>query len=102
MNKDTSSFYNLINYTQWVKTKHDKHLKVYSDAEQNLKKRYTCVKKEIYDKIGLLSFMGALKNILFIKLRLKSIKLAKELFIINIEEGIPVHIPGELKIANLP
>ena len=56
----------------------------------------------MYRKIGLLMYIGALNKILFIKLRLKQMKLAKELFILDIEEGIPVHLPGEMKLGNLP
>jgi len=52
----------------------------------------------MYRKIGLLNYIGALNKILFIKLRLKQIKLAKELFILDIEEGIAVHVPSELNI----
>ena len=56
----------------------------------------------MYRKIGLLNYIGALNKILFIKLRLKQIKLAKELFILDIEEGIAVHVPSELNIQHLP
>ena len=56
----------------------------------------------MYRKIGLLNYIGALNKILFIKLRLKQIKLAKELFILDIEAGIAVHIPSVLKLTNMP
>ena len=56
----------------------------------------------MHRKISLLNYIGAINNILFIKLRLKQIKLAKELFILDIEEGIAVHLPSELKSVGLP
>ena len=56
----------------------------------------------MYRKIGLLNYIGALNNILFIKLRLKQIKLAKEIFLLDIEEGIAVHLPNDLKSVGLP
>jgi hypothetical protein len=56
----------------------------------------------MYRKISLLYYIGALNKILFIKLRLKQIKLAKEIFILDIEEGIPVFLPNELKHTNMP
>ena len=56
----------------------------------------------MYRKISLLYYIGALNKILFIKLRLKQIKLAKEIFILDIEEGIPVFLPSELKKTNMP
>ena len=96
MKQEGSSFYNVINFSKWVDEK-EKPLQIYSESEKIVKKRIKSVKLDMYRKISLLYYIGALNKILFIKLRLKQIKLAKEIFILDIEEGIPVFLPSELK-----
>jgi len=96
MKQEGGSFYNVINFSKWVDEK-EKPLQIYSESEKIVKKRLKSVKLDMYRKISLLYYIGALNKILFIKLRLKQIKLAKEIFILDIEEGIPVFLPSELK-----
>ena len=101
MKQEGSSFYNLINFSKWVNEK-EKPLQIYSESEKIVKKRLKSIKLDMYRKISLLYYIGALNKILFIKLRLKQIKLAKEIFILDVEEGIPVFLPSELKCSNMP
>jgi hypothetical protein len=44
----------------------------------------------------------AVDKILYIKLKLKLIELTKELFLYDIEHSTEVHIPEELRLADLP
>lgn len=50
----------------------------------------------------MLMFIGALDRILFIKLRLKQYQLAKELFVLELEQGHEVYIPEILQNSSLP
>lgn len=71
MKTDSSSFYNLINFSSWCDEKGPKPLQIYSDNEKIVKKRLKSVKVDMYRKISLLNYLGALNKILYIKLRLK-------------------------------
>ena len=56
------------------------------------------LKYELYKKLGLLLLLGAVHQILYVKLKLKLIALAKELFILNINLGIKIYVPREINI----
>ena len=49
-----------------------------------------------------MSNLRAVKNVTFLKVILKKIRLAKELFLIDIEQGHESFIPKELSQDNLP
>ena len=56
----------------------------------------------IYQKLAFILGLRCVKGILFIRVALKKIKLAKELFTMGIEQGEEVYIPKELAQNKLP
>jgi len=55
-----------------------------------------------FERIKLILNLKAVDKVLFIKLLLKKIELAKEIFILEIEQGQEVFIPAELSIDQYP
>ena len=56
----------------------------------------------MFEKIKLVLNLKAADKILFIKLVLKKIELAKKLFVLEIEQGEEVFIPAEISINSYP
>lgn len=51
---------------------------------------------ELYRKLDMLMYLKALKGVLFIKTKLQQIELAKQLFMLDLEQGFEVVIHREL------
>ena len=60
------------------------------------------LKFELYCKLNFLIMIGAVKKILYVKLKLKLVNLAKELFILNINLGNKIHVPRDINIKSFP
>ena len=56
----------------------------------------------IFRKINLVINMKAISGVIFLRALLKKIDLARDLFIMDIEEGQEVFIPKDLSVDHLP
>ena len=65
-------------------------------------KKQKYIQNALFEKIKLVLNLKAVDRILYIKLLLKKIELAKSLFILEIEQGEEVYIPPELSIHQFP
>ena len=95
-----SNFFDFYYFSNWTNGKDGMATKNFQD--QLIYKKTTIAKLEICRKISLLMYIMAVDRILYIKLRLKQIQLVKEIFIQDLEAGLEVYIPNELKIQHLP
>mmetsp|Transcript_14114 Transcript_14114/g.21992 ORF Transcript_14114/g.21992 Transcript_14114/m.21992 type:complete len:146 (-) Transcript_14114:533-970(-) len=59
-------------------------------------------KEMIYNKINLVIGLKAIRGLVFLRVLLKKIELARELFLMDIEEGLEVFIPKDLSQDHLP
>jgi len=72
------------------------------DHETMINKHKKSLKHEQYKKINLILSLGAVDKLLYVKLKLKLIELAKEIFILNINFGTKNYIPKEINITQFP
>ena len=93
--KNESQFFNLMYFSKWVKE--PKVQMGSSTVEEKVAfKRLYKLKDKLYRKLQLLFFCGAVRGILYIKLKLKLYQTCRELFILELEQGQEVFIPKEL------
>ena len=94
----TQQGFNLINYSTWGKEKEQS-----SGMNSFLKYKHNkAMAGELYRKLDMLLYLKALKGVLFIKTKLMQIEIAKQLFILDLEQGFEVVIHRELRNKNYP
>jgi hypothetical protein len=55
-----------------------------------------------YNKVKMLMDLRILKGLFFIEILLRRIKLAKQIFVLDVEQGQEVFIPKDLSQVNMP
>jgi hypothetical protein len=88
-----------MEYSVWDKSDEERVATMDRNKKETMINRHNkSLKYELYKKLGLLLLLGAVHQILYVKLKLKLIALAKELFILNINLGIKIYVPREINI----
>lgn len=60
------------------------------------------VRQNLYSKFKFINALHAYQGLTYVHMLLQSIKLAKEIFVLNIEQGDEIFVPTELNFSNLP
>ena len=95
--------YNLIEYSIW--DSEDKNRIELLEKNKNitiLGKHLKSLKYEQIRKLSMLINLKAVRKMLFIKIKLKVISLAKEIFILDINLGNKIYVPKEININKFP